>query len=132
MQLSELVLFDADGKAIRKFALVFASSGDHDFGPGEKPGCAVDGSLDTKWVDFRAAHGADEASRSAVWIQFYFDEPTKISGYRWYTANDFEERDPRDWRLLGSDDESNWVVVDKVQDFEATSDRKKLAFTARL
>ena len=132
MQLSELVLFDADGKAIRKFALVFASSGDHDFGPGEKPGCAVDGSLDTKWVDFRAAHGADEASRSAVWIQFHFDEPTKISGYRWYTANDFEERDPRDWRLLGSDDESNWVVVDKVQDFEATSDRKKLAFTARL
>ena len=132
MQLSELELLDADGKAIRKFALVFASSGDHNFGKGEKPGCAVDGSLDTKWVDFRAAHDADEASRSAVWIQFHFDEPTKISGYRWYTANDFEERDPRDWRLLGSNDEVNWVLVDKVEDFEATSDRKTLAFTAHL
>ena len=132
MQLSEFELLDADGKAIRKFALVFASSGDHNFGPGEKPGCAVDGSLDTKWVDFRAAHDADEASRSAVWIQFHFDEPTNISGYRWYTANDYEERDPRDWRLLGSNDEANWVVVDKVEDFQATSDRKKLAFTAHL
>ena len=80
MQLSEFELLDADGKAIRNFALVFASSGDHNFGAGEKPRCAVDGSLDTKWVDFRAAHGADEASRSAVWIQFHFDEPTKISG----------------------------------------------------
>ena len=125
-------LMKSMGKAIRKFALVFATSGDHNFGKGEKPGCAVDGSLDTKWLDFRAAHGADEASRSGVWIQLHFDEPTKISGYRWYTANDFEERDPRDWQLLGSNDEANWVLVDKVEDFEATSDRKALAFTAHL
>ena len=66
-----------------------------------------------------------------MWIQFHFDEPTKISGYRWYTANDFEERDPRSWRLFGSDDEANWVLVDKVEDFEATSDRKALAFAAQ-
>ena len=132
MQLSEFELLDADGKKFPKFGFAFATSGDHNFGKGEKPRCAVDGNLDTKWCDFRAAHDADEASRSAVWIQFHFDEPTKISGYRWYTANDFEERDPRSWRLLGSDDEANWVLVDKVEDFEATSDRKALAYTAHL
>ena len=131
MQLSEFELLDAGGERFSEFAFVFASTGDHNFGRGEKPRCAVDGNRDTKWLDFRAAHGADAASRASVWIQFHFDEPTKISGYRWYTANDFEERDPRSWRLLGSDDEVDWVLVDEVKDFQATSDRKALAFAAQ-
>ena len=133
MQLSEFELLDADGKVIpaRKFKLGYDDSGgDDDFGDGEKPECAVDGDLDTKWLDFRADHDADAERRSAVWIQFTFAEPTKLSGYRWYTANDEEDRDPRGWRLLGSGDGVNWIVVDKVEDFEATSDRNKLAFTA--
>ena len=132
-QLSEFELLDANGEVVPsgKFELGFdARGGDDNFGDGEKPECAVDGDLDTKWLDFRAAHGGNAARRSAVWIQFKFAEPTKISGYRWYTANDDEDRDPRDWRLLGSNDGVNWVVVDKVEDFEATSDRNKLAFTA--
>ena len=135
MQLSEFEMLDADGKVIpsEKFELVFDDSGDDDdFGDGEKPECAVDGNLDTKWLDFRADHDADLERRARVWIQFKFAEPTKLSGYRWYTANDSDDRDPRAWRLLGSDDGDNWVVVDKVEDFEATSDRKKLAFTAHL
>jgi len=74
--------------------------------------------------------GATAASRAAVWLQFKFAEPTKLSGYRWYTANDYEERDPRDWRFLGSNDGVNWLVVDMVYNFNATSDRNKLAFTA--
>ena len=133
MQLSEFELLDADGKVIPsgKFELGFdGSGGDGDFGTGETPECAVDGNLGTKWLDFRADHNGNAARRSAVWIQFTFAEPTKLSGYRWYTANDFEERDPRDWRLLGSNDGVNWVVVDIVQGFCATSDRNKLAFTA--
>ena len=135
MQLSEFELLDANGKVIPsgKFELGFdGRGGDDNFGDGEKPECAVDGNLDTKWLDFRASQGGNAARRSAVWIQFKFAEPTKLSGYRWYTANDDEDRDPRDWRLLGSNDGVNWVVVDKVEDFEATSDRKKLAFTAHL
>jgi len=134
MQLSEFELYGADGKLISpgKFELDFdGSGGDDDFGDGEKPECAVDGNLDTKWLDFRASHGGNAARRSAVWIQFKFAEPTKLSGYRWYTANDDEDRDPRDWRLLGSNDGVNWVVVDKVEDFEATSDRRELAYSAR-
>ena len=134
MQLSEFVLFDDSGKAIprEKFAFAYnGTGGDDDFGDGEKPECAVDGKFDTKWLDFRADHEADTERRANVWIQFKFAEPTKISGYRWYTANDCEDRDPRAWRLLGSNDGVNWVVVDKVEDFEATSDRKKLAFCAK-
>ena len=135
MQLSEFELLDAAGKVIPfgRFGLLFDwSGGSDDFGDGETPECAVDGKLDTKWLDFRADHNANAARRSRVWIQFKFAEPTKLSGYRWYTANDDEDRDPRSWRFLGSNDGVNWVVIDKVEDFEATSDRNKLAFTARL
>ena len=48
------------------------------------------------------------------------------------TGKDVRERDPRSWRLLGSDDEVDWVLIDNVQDFEATSNRKALAFAAHL
>jgi hypothetical protein len=134
-QLSEFELLDAEGKVIPagKFELGFdGRGGDDNFGDGEKPECAVDGNLDTKWLDFRASAGGNAARRSAVWLQFTFAEPTKLSGYRWYTANDDEDRDPRAWRLLGSNDGVNWVVVDKVEDFEATSERQKLAFIAKI
>lgn len=135
MQLSEFELLDADGKVIPsgKFELGFdGRGGDGNFGEGEKPECAVDGKLDTKWLDFRAGEGGNAARRSAVWIQFKFAEPTKLSGYKWYTANDDEDRDPRAWRFLGSNDGVYWVVIDKVDDFEATSERKTLAFTKDL
>ena len=55
----------------------------------------------------------------------------KLSGYRWYTANDFDERDPAAWRLLGSNDGVNWIVIDKVEGFRAISDRNKLTFSRR-
>ena len=35
-------------------------------------------------------------------------------------------------RLLGSNDGVNWVVIDKVDDFEATSERMKLAFSREI
>ena len=70
--------------------------------------------------------------RAAVWLQFKFASPTELSGYRWYTANDFEDRDPGAWRLLGSNDGANWVMIDKVTGFRATSERNKLAFSRRL
>ena len=134
-QLSEFELLDTDGKVIPsgKFELGFDSrGGDGNFGEGEKPECAVDGKLDTKWLDFRAGEGGNAARRTAVWIEFKFTEPIKLSGYRWYTANDDEDRDPRSWRFLGSNDGVYWVIIDKVDDFDATPKRKKLAFTKDL
>ena len=132
-QISEVELLDAAGKVIPtgEFELGFdGSGGNGNFGKDETPDKAIDGDLGTKWLDFRADSGATAASRAAVWLQFKFAEPTKLSGYRWYTANDYEERDPRDWRLLGSNDGVNWLVIDMVYNFNATSDRNKLAFTA--
>ena len=102
------------------------------FGDGETPDKAVDGDVNTKWLDFRANSSAPAASRASVWLQFYFAAPTKLSGYRWYTANDFEERDPAAWRLLGSNDGVTWFVLNQVTYFKAASDRNKRAFSRRI
>ena len=127
-QLSEITLLDANGKKIpnSEFKLSF-EAGDGAFGDGETPDKA-----NTKWLDFRANSGASASSRASVWLQFNFTSPVKLSSYRWCTANDFEERDPAAWRLLGSNDGTTWVVLDKVEGFRATSKRNRFAFGRRL
>ena len=132
-QLSEITLLDANGKKIpgSEFKLSF-EAGDGAFGDGETPDKAVDGDVNTKWLDFRANSGASASSRASVWLQFNFTSPVKLSSYRWCTANDFEERDPAAWRLLGSNDGTTWVVLDKVEGFRATSKRNRFAFGRRL
>ena len=134
MQLSEIELLDSKGKVIPagRFELGFNGSGGRKFGNGETPDRAIDGDVETKWLDFRAEHNAKPSLRAAVWLQFKFASPTELSGYRWYTANDFEDRDPGTWRLLGSNDGANWVIIDQVTGFRATSERNKLAFSRRL
>ncbi|MBQ6141094.1 MAG: GH92 family glycosyl hydrolase [Kiritimatiellae bacterium] len=132
-QLSEIELLDANGKVIPRseFELGF-EAGSGAFGDGETPDKAVDGDVNTKWLDFRANSSAPAASRASVWLQFNFAAPTKLSGYRWYTANDFEERDPAAWRLLGSNDGVTWFVLNQVTYFKAASDRNKRAFSRRI
>lgn len=128
-QISEVELLDAYGSVIpsAEFQLSF-DGGLSNFGKDETPDKAIDGDFGTKWLDFRADRNASAARRSAVWLEFKFAAPKRISGYRWYTANDYEERDPRSWRFLGSNDGVTWVVIDKVDNFNATSDRCKFAF----
>ena len=133
VQLSEIELLDANGKVIPSSAFDLGfDNGSGAFGNGETPDKAVDGDVNTKWLDFRAAGNAPAASKARVWLQFTFAAPTKLSGYRWYTANDFEERDPAAWRFLGSNDGVTWFVLGQVTYFKATSERNKLAFSRRL
>jgi hypothetical protein len=72
---------------------------------GETPDLAIDGSLTTKWLDFN--QGA---------LVFDFGSATTMNGYRWSTANDATERDPVRWILEGSDDETDWELVDERVD----------------
>ncbi|GAA2975461.1 MULTISPECIES: coagulation factor 5/8 type domain-containing protein [Streptomyces] len=50
-------------------------------------------------------------------------EPTAVTAYALTSANDYRDRDPRDWRLLGSMDGSTWYTLD---------DRVNEAFPERL
>ncbi|MFF5532094.1 GH92 family glycosyl hydrolase [Streptomyces cinerochromogenes] len=71
-------------------------------GAGEVKENLVDGEPGTKWLTF-APTG---------WVEFDLDKPIKIATYALTSANDYAERDPRDWTLKGSTDGKDWKTVD--------------------
>jgi predicted alpha-1,2-mannosidase len=62
----------------------------------------VDGESGTKWLTFEPTG----------WVEFDLDKPIKLVTYALTSANDFAERDPRDWTLQGSTDGKDWKTVD--------------------
>ena len=72
----------------------------------------ADGEAGTKWLTFE----------STGWVEFDLDKPAKITTYALTSANDFAERDPKDWTLQGSTDGKDWKTVD-TRSGEAFSER---------
>lgn len=64
-----------------------------------------DGNLQTKYC----------VPDPAPTIAWRMTEPTEISSYTLTTANDLPARDPKSWVLEGSNDESEWTIVDNVE-----------------
>lgn len=79
---------------------------------GETPAMLIDGLTTTKWLDFNKQG-----------LVFAFPAATTIDSYRFATANDAIERDPVSWTLEGSDDQSNWTLIDVVRNHPTTTDR---------
>ncbi|MFJ3668838.1 GH92 family glycosyl hydrolase [Streptomyces sp. NPDC090106] len=71
-------------------------------GGGEVKENLVDGEAGTKWLAF-APTG---------WAEFDLDKPVKVATYALTSANDFAERDPKDWTLQGSADGKEWKTLD--------------------
>ncbi|MFH9732645.1 hypothetical protein [Streptomyces sp. NPDC017260] len=59
-----------------------------------------------KWLAFEATATLD----------FVLPEPTVVTAYRLTAANDYRDRDPRDWRLRGSVDGHTWITLDSRLD----------------
>jgi alpha-mannosidase len=96
------------------------AQGEHS--PDETAAKAFDDSTATKWLDFANANPGTRAS----WIQYQYANGLQyaVTSYTVTSANDAPERDPADWRLLGSNDGgSTWTTLDV---------RTNQAFTARL
>lgn len=49
---------------------------------------------------------------SNLWVQYQLPEPVIVNQYALSSANDVPERDPRNWKLLGSVDGKKWVKLD--------------------
>ncbi|MDQ1007684.1 putative alpha-1,2-mannosidase [Streptomyces sp. V4I23] len=71
-------------------------------GAGETKENLVDLLPGSKWLTFEPTG----------WVEFDTDEPVKVATYALTSANDFAERDPRDWTLKGSADGKTWTVLD--------------------
>jgi predicted alpha-1,2-mannosidase len=72
----------------------------------------VDGDLGTKWLTFA----------TTGWVSVKLDTPLSLSTYALTSANDEPTRDPRDWRLEGSNDGTTWTTVDS-QSGQSFADR---------
>jgi predicted alpha-1,2-mannosidase len=80
----------------------------------------VDGSAQTKWLDFEPTG----------WIELELAEPVAVVHYALVSANDAAERDPTDWTLSGSDDGQTWTVLDRRtgQDFAERFEAREYRF----
>ena len=89
-----------------------------------------DGDTSTKWC-----YDAPSTSSSA-WVVFKANEACRLKGYTITTANDnasYRNRNPKDWKIYGSNDKSNWTELvsvsndSKLQDENSTSYEYTLA-----
>ena len=96
-----------------------SASGDNP--PNEDKTKAFDDSSATKWLTFA----------SAGWLQYDFAGTTAyaINKYTITSANDAPDRDPKNWTLKGSNDGTNWTVVDTRTNITFASRFQKQTFS---
>jgi len=69
---------------------------------GEDISCAFDGDSSTKFL----------ARSSTVWLRVSFNSSFEVEQYSITSANDSPGRDPKNWRLEGSDNGTSWTALD--------------------
>ena len=96
--------------------------------PNETAVKAFDDSASTKWLDFANAHPDTRSS----WIQYQYPGGLRyvVTDYTITSANDAPERDPANWRLLGSNDGgSTWTTLDARSNHVFTARFQKQSFS---
>lgn len=80
-----------------------------------------DGDAATKWLAFSPTG----------WVGYQLSAPLAVVRYGLTSANDFPERDPRDWQLQGSQNGQSWTTLDarSGEVFSARFQRKEYQFT---
>lgn len=73
--------------------------------PNETAAKLADGDAGSKWLVFQRAG----------WAQYDLSSAQPMVRYSLTSGNDEPDRDPRDFRVLGSDDGATWTVVDQRQ-----------------
>jgi len=88
----------------------------------EAPRHVLDGTDRTKWLT--------ASGQTTGWLRFQFKDGAsyRINAYSITSANDWSERDPRDWTLEGSDNGTAWTVIDQRQDEYWTGRRQRRVF----
>lgn len=99
-------------------------SQEHRDGPGanEASSKLVDGSIDTKFLI--------HTFPANFWAQLSFESPKVVEAYTMTSANDQEPRDPKNWRLQGSNDGNSWTDLNVQSDiiFTAFKQTKRFEF----
>ncbi|RNI31436.1 T9SS type B sorting domain-containing protein [Rufibacter latericius] len=88
-------------------------SKDNDNNPNENSTKLIDNNLESKFL---------EAPNRTLWVQYESTSPTDIvTQYTIVSANDAPERDPKDWTFQGSNNGTDWTVLDTRRNQRFTS-----------
>jgi len=89
---------------------VFRVSRDNDGGQfaGEGSLKLIDNNTETKFL--QGGFSGD------LWFELEYFEPVILGAYTFTSGNDAPERDPKNWKLEGSMDRQNWVLLDERSD----------------
>jgi len=137
MQISEFQLLDGETDVTKCDHFVsVARSSQGTASPGaEGADKAVDGSVDTKWLDFNGA--ASSAYPDECYLVLTYSTPIAVTAYRWASANDCYDtanalcRSPKNFRLQGSNDGgTTWRDLDVRMNYAAVSTSKTWVPTA--
>lgn len=71
--------------------------------PNEAAAFAADANAATKWLAFV----------NKGWLQYELNAAQPLARYSLTSANDAQERDPKNFRVLGSNDGADWTVIDE-------------------
>ncbi|NEW09167.1 carbohydrate-binding protein [Paenibacillus sp. SYP-B3998] len=104
LQLSEIKLFDGSAKTWNTIKPTVTASGEN--APTDIKANLVDGTSVTKWLTYE----------NNSWLKFDFGEQVTIDGYALTAANNKPEGDPKSWVLQGSNDNTNWTMIDTKSD----------------
>lgn len=103
------------------------------------PSSALRGGTVTALFDNQFVHTAEHRalmSEHPFEVIYDFDTPKTVKGYRIYYANSDttdsgkNNRAPKTWRLKGSNDKTNWTVVDGREDYVEWAIAKDMRFFA--
>ena len=107
---------------------VISVSNDNNGGPdaGEGSKKLVDNNIDTKFLVFNINDYLPD-----FWYQLTFPTPKILGAYTFTSGNDAPERDPRDWEMQGSNNGTDWTVLDTKsgQTFSARKMTARYEFT---
>ncbi|WP_367390307.1 M64 family metallopeptidase [Lewinella sp. LCG006] len=89
---------------------------------GHEPAFAFDDDLNTKWLHAMATN---------TYIGYQLAAPTPVSYYVITSADDVPERDPKNWQFQGSNDGTNWTILDQQinQNFTSRFQRRSFVFS---
>ncbi|SEL50094.1 PKD repeat-containing protein [Olivibacter domesticus] len=77
---------------------------------GEGSSKLVDNNPGTKFLQFDY--------KGDLWCKLEFSDPKVLSAYTITAADDAEDRDPKEWKLEGSNDDENWTILDERNEEE--------------
>lgn len=117
IQLSQFLFFDNQGLVIAVQKITNPGGLNP---PGEESDKVIDGIVSTKWFD--------AYSKPLI---FDFGQSTKLASYQLCTANDSPERDPIEWTIEGSMDQSDWVMLDNHTDLNSVISEKRNNYTPK-